>query len=79
MNCGILRKSSSIKATSAVSEGILCLPLNDSNSSLIWLLVKDDERLAQMLSQIEKLEDIQNIITTEDCKIFSQLAKLQKI
>jgi len=60
-------------------EGILCLPLNDSNSSRIWLLVKDDERLPQMLSQIEKLEDVQNVITTEDCEIFSQLAKLQKV
>ncbi|WP_392551933.1 acetolactate synthase small subunit [Orbus wheelerorum] len=60
-------------------EGILCLPLDDSNYSRIWLLVKDDERLTQMLSQIEKLEDVQNLMISEDCDIFIQLAKLQKI
>ncbi|WP_392562916.1 acetolactate synthase small subunit [Orbus sturtevantii] len=60
-------------------EGILCLPLNDSSFSRIWLLVKDDERLPQMLSQIEKLEDVQAVVKTDDCKIFMQLAELQKI
>lgn len=60
-------------------EGILCLPLNDSNCSRIWLLVKDDERLPQMLSQIEKLIDVQSVIKTDDCKIFTQLTELQRI
>ena len=26
-------------------EGILCLPIQDSNQSRIWLLVNDDQRL----------------------------------
>jgi acetolactate synthase-1/3 small subunit len=34
-------------------EGILCLPIKDSEHSRIWLLVNDDQRLEQMISQIE--------------------------
>lgn len=34
-------------------EGILCLPIQNSNHSRIWLLVNDDQRLGQMISQIE--------------------------
>lgn len=33
-------------------EGILCLPIQDSDKSHIWLLVNDDQRLEQMISQI---------------------------
>ena len=32
-------------------EGILCLPIQDSNQSRIWLLVNDDQRIGQMISQ----------------------------
>ena len=39
-------------------EGILCLPLKDGQQSRIWLLVADDQRLEQMISQVEKLEDV---------------------
>lgn len=39
-------------------EGILCLPIQDSDKSRIWLLVNDDQRLEQMISQIDKLEDV---------------------
>lgn len=39
-------------------EGILCLPLGDATSSRIWLLVNEDARLPQMISQLEKLEDV---------------------
>lgn len=34
-------------------EGILCLPIQGSEHSRIWLLVNDDQRLGQMISQIE--------------------------
>jgi acetolactate synthase-1/3 small subunit len=37
-------------------EGILCLLIQDSDKSRIWLLVNDDQRLEQMISQIDKLE-----------------------
>ena len=46
-------------------EGILCLPIQDSNQSRIWLLVNDDQRLGQMISQIEKLEDVEKVVIDE--------------
>ncbi|MEN3111814.1 acetolactate synthase small subunit [Uliginosibacterium paludis] len=39
-------------------EGILCMPVGDARESRIWLLVFDDARLAQMIAQVEKLEDV---------------------
>lgn len=39
-------------------EGILCLPVGDGQQSRIWLLVNEDQRLAQMMKQVEKLEDV---------------------
>ncbi|GAB7204458.1 hypothetical protein OS21_09470 [Dickeya oryzae] len=35
-------------------EGIMCMPLPGNEQSRIWLLVKDDHRLPQMISQVEK-------------------------
>lgn len=60
-------------------EGILCLPLNGSGFSRIWLLVQDDERLHQMLSQVKKLEDVQEVTQSDDLQIFEKLKKLQEI
>lgn len=60
-------------------EGILCLPLNGSGYSRIWLLVQDDERLHQMLSQVKKLEDVQEVTQSDDLQIFEKLKKLQEI
>jgi len=39
-------------------EGILCMPVGDGSHSRIWLLVKEDARLEQMIRQVEKLEDV---------------------
>lgn len=39
-------------------EGILCLPLGDASRSRIWLLVNEDQRLPQMMKQVDKLEDV---------------------
>ncbi|NHC05698.1 acetolactate synthase small subunit [Azonexus fungiphilus] len=39
-------------------EGILCLPVGDGRQSRIWLLVGEDQRLPQMIRQLEKLEDV---------------------
>jgi acetolactate synthase-1/3 small subunit len=40
-------------------EAILCLPAQDGSVSRIWLLVREDERLEQMIRQMWKLEDVQ--------------------
>lgn len=56
-------------------EGILCLPIQGSNQSRIWLLVNDDQRLGQMISQIEKLEDVEKVVRNQsDPSMFSKIA-----
>jgi acetolactate synthase I/III small subunit len=42
-------------------EGILCLPVGDGRKSRIWLLVNEDQRLPQMIRQVEKLEDVSTV------------------
>lgn len=39
-------------------EGILCMPVGGGATSRIWLMVKEDARLDQMVKQVEKLEDV---------------------
>jgi len=46
-------------------EGILCLPLPGGEQSRIWLLVADDQRLEQMMSQIDKLEDVVKVVRNQ--------------
>lgn len=58
-------------------EGILCLPLTDGLQSRIWLQVADDNRLEQMMSQVEKLEDVVQLIRhAADPGIFNRLNML---
>ena len=55
-------------------EGILCLPLAGGEQSRIWLLVNEDNRLPQMLKQVEKLEDVMAVRRhSGDHPIFSGL------
>ena len=42
-------------------EGILCMPVGRGETSRIWLTVNEDERLDQMVKQIEKLEDVRTV------------------
>ncbi|THF66847.1 acetolactate synthase small subunit [Pseudothauera nasutitermitis] len=42
-------------------EGILCMPVSDGKRSRIWLLVYDDQRLEQMVRQLEKLNDVRAV------------------
>ena len=39
-------------------EGILCMPVGRGDTSRIWLLVFEDQRLEQMVRQVEKLVDV---------------------
>ena len=55
-------------------EGILCLPVGDGSCSRIWLLVNEDARLAQMIRQVEKLEDVVGVRRHHaDHAVFSEL------
>jgi acetolactate synthase I/III small subunit len=42
-------------------DGILCLPLPDASLSGIWLRVRDDNRLEQVIRQIQKLADVREV------------------
>ncbi|MFK3705777.1 acetolactate synthase small subunit [Klebsiella sp. NPDC088457] len=56
-------------------EGILCLPIHNSSHSRIWLLVNDDQRLGQMISQIEKLEDVEMVARNQsDPSMFNKIS-----
>ncbi|RPJ61552.1 MAG: acetolactate synthase 1 small subunit [Acidobacteria bacterium] len=55
-------------------EGILCMPIGDGHRSRIWLLVNEDERLENMVKQLDKLEDVLDISRHgADHQIFSRL------
>lgn len=54
-------------------DGILCLPMKNSDESRIWLLVQKDERLMQMVSQVEKLEDVKEVRFSDDLRVFEQM------
>ena len=56
-------------------EGILCLPIPGSEHSRIWLLVNDDQRLEQMMSQIDKLEDVVKVARNQsDPSMFNKIS-----
>lgn len=60
-------------------EGILCMPLAGGAESRIWLLVQDDHRLQQMISQVEKLEDVLRVRRHgEEMRIFDQVAEFYR-
>lgn len=42
-------------------EGILCMPVENSAESRIWLLVNEDRRLGQLEKQLLKLEDVRGV------------------
>ncbi|MBL8393867.1 MAG: acetolactate synthase small subunit [Candidatus Accumulibacter sp.] len=42
-------------------EAILVMPVGSGETSRIWLLVNEDERLDQMVKQVEKLEDVLSV------------------
>lgn len=55
-------------------EAILCLPVADSATSRIWLLVNEDGRLDQMMRQMRKLQDVYEVTaSTEYLKVFADL------
>lgn len=47
-------------------EGILCMPVGDGSRSVVWLLVREDDRLEQVVRQIGKLEDVIEVGSVAD-------------
>ncbi len=55
-------------------EGILCMPIGEGAESRIWLLVNEDNRLEQMVQQILKLVDVQEVCRhAADHEVFERL------
>ena len=46
-------------------DGIICVPIGDGARSEMLLLVKDDARLAQVILQLQKLEDVIEVSRTD--------------
>ena len=59
-------------------EGILCGKIEDGSKSRMYLLVNDDDRLEQIIKQIEKLYDVLEITLREDYDytIFNRLHEI---
>lgn len=61
-------------------EGILCMPIGNKERSRIWLLVDSDQRLEQMLKQVQKLEDVLEVRRhSADHQVFVSLEEFFKI
>ncbi|MDL2317130.1 ACT domain-containing protein [Desulfovibrio sp. OttesenSCG-928-A18] len=56
-------------------EGILVNPLDDGAVCAIWLFIKEDERMEQILRQVRKLHDVLDARVADlDEDAFSRLA-----
>ncbi len=64
---GVLSHVSGLFARRAFNvEGVVCLPVGDGTRSTILLLVREDERLEQLVRQLTKLEDVLEVERHED-------------
>tara|TARA_B110000037_G_C17096460_1_gene496179 strand:- start:729 stop:1037 length:309 start_codon:yes stop_codon:yes gene_type:complete len=55
-------------------DGILCMPDADEATSRMWLRVCEDERMPQVVLQLEKLEDVYKVSEHgASHEVFSQL------
>ena len=62
-------------------EGILCAQIGDGSTSKMFLLVKNDFVLDQIIKQLEKLYDVLDVSLHQDYdqSIFKNLDKVLKI
>jgi acetolactate synthase-1/3 small subunit len=61
-------------------EGILCGSIGEGSTSIMYLLVKEDQQLIQVVNQLEKLYDVLEIkLHPEyDYSVFYKIDKLLK-
>lgn len=59
-------------------EGILCSPIEDGKKSRMYLLVNEDERLEQIVKQVQKLYDVFTVVLCHGCdtSVFGRLHEL---
>lgn len=55
-------------------ESIVCLPIENGDTSRMWLQVNEEEKLEQIVKQVNKLEDVFSIIRHDKGhKVFNRL------
>ena len=61
-------------------EGILCGQIGDGSKSSIYLLVRNDEQLEQIIKQLSKLYDVFDVVLRKDYDytVFTRLDELLK-
>jgi acetolactate synthase I/III small subunit len=59
-------------------EGILCAPVNDGKESAMYLLVRNDESLEQIVKQLRKLYDVKSVNVQDDLDhtVFDRIERL---
>jgi acetolactate synthase-1/3 small subunit len=59
-------------------EGILCAPVDGGSESAIYLLVRNDERLEQIVKQLRKLYDVKSAAVQDDLDhtVFNRIEQL---
>ena len=62
-------------------EGILCAQIGDGSTSKMFLLVKNDSVLDQIIKQLEKLYDVLDVSLHQDYdqSVFQNLDKVLKL
>ncbi|MBE6089605.1 MAG: acetolactate synthase small subunit [Clostridium beijerinckii] len=62
-------------------EGILCAQIGDGSTSKMYLLVKNDSVLDQIIKQLEKLYDVLEVSVHQDYdqSVFENLNKVLKL
>jgi len=56
-------------------EGILCAPVGGGEDSAMYLLVRNDERLEQIVKQLRKLYDVKSVVVHTDSFLTHQFAE----
>jgi acetolactate synthase-1/3 small subunit len=74
-HAGVLSHVCSLFARRAFNlDGIICLPVGDAATSKLWLLVAEDDRLEQIVKQLQKLEDVLSVVRSDEgMKAFASL------
>jgi len=59
-------------------EGILCAPVEGGADSVMYLLVRNDERLEQIVKQVQKLYDVKSVSVQDDLDhtVFNRIEQL---
>ncbi len=59
-------------------EGILCGPVGGGGESIIYLLVRNDDRLEQIVKQVAKLYDVRSVTVQDDFDhtVFNRIEQL---